>query len=56
MESFYIKRTLEKELTRLSGLYSAVVVTGPRQSGKTTLCKNVFANYHYVNLEDAGLR
>ncbi len=56
MESFYIKRTLEKELTRLSGLYNAVVVTGPRQSGKTTLCKNVFANYHYVNLEDAGLR
>lgn len=56
MKAVYIKRALEKELTRLSALYSAVVVTGPRQSGKTTLCKNVFPDHHYVNLEDVGLR
>ncbi len=56
METVYIKRALEKELTRLSRLYAAVVITGPRQSGKTTLCKNLFPGYHYVNLEDVGLR
>ncbi len=41
---------------RVNKIYSVIVVTGPRQSGKTTLCKTVFENYHYVNLEDISLR
>lgn len=46
-----IKRDLESELLRISNVFSVVTLTGPRQSGKTTLCKKVFPNYHYVNLE-----
>lgn len=41
---------------RLSAYYSVIVVTGPRQSGKTTLCRQLFPEYHYVNLEDVSLR
>ncbi len=46
------RRILETELLRLKGLFKVVTVTGPRQSGKTTLCRMAFPNYHYVNLED----
>ena len=45
-------RILSQELLRLKGLFRVVTVTGPRQSGKTTLCKMVFPDYRYVNLED----
>ena len=45
-------RILSQELLRLKGLFRVVTVTGPRQSGKTTLCKMVFPGYRYVNLED----
>ena len=45
-------RILESELLRLKGIFNVVTVTGPRQSGKTTLCKMVFPDYHYINLED----
>lgn len=31
--------------------YPVVTVTGPRQSGKTTLCRSTFPNLKYVNLE-----
>jgi len=47
-----IQRTLEGKLRELSSYYPAVVVTGPRQSGKTTLCRMVFPDKPYVTLED----
>ena len=46
-----IPRTLQKKLLELAGYYPAVVVTGPRQSGKTTLCRNAFPDKPYVTLE-----
>ena len=45
-------RILSHEFLRLKGSFRVVTVIGPRQSGKTTLCKMVFPGYHYVNLED----
>ncbi len=51
-----LPRKLHNELERLSELYAVIVVTGPRQSGKTTLCKNQFSNYHYINLENISIR
>ena len=45
-------RVLEKEALRLSELFKVVTITGPRQSGKTTLCKKAFPHHNYVNLED----
>ncbi|QEK50509.1 ATP-binding protein [Pedobacter aquae] len=52
----FILRALDSELNRLSKLYSIIVVTGPRQSGKTSLCKHQFPKYHYINLENPTTR
>lgn len=52
----FLQRQLQSELIRLSDLYAVIVVTGPRQSGKTTLCRNQFSDYHYINLENPSTR
>ena len=46
-----IEREITPRLVALFKQYPFVTVTGPRQSGKTTLCRNVFPNLEYVNLE-----
>jgi len=46
-----IEREITKELVNLSKKYPVVTITGPRQSGKTTLVKNTFPNKKYFNLE-----
>ncbi|MCH9639763.1 MAG: AAA family ATPase [Betaproteobacteria bacterium] len=51
-----IPRAAEKVLTSLSKSYQALVMTGPRQSGKTTLTQIVFPNKHYVSLEELDMR
>lgn len=51
-----INRALEGEFLRLSQSFSVLTLTGPRQSGKTTLCKKLFPHFAYVNLEDARTR
>lgn len=44
-------RNLEGPLRQVAGYYPVVTVTGPRQSGKTTLCRSVFPEKPYVSLE-----
>ncbi|MDR1552970.1 MAG: ATP-binding protein [Prevotellaceae bacterium] len=51
-----IYRELTRAIERLLQYYSIIVITGPRQSGKTTLCKKIFAKYAYFNLEDISMR
>ena len=46
-----IEREIAGRLTRLFEQYPFVTVTGPRQSGKTTLCRAAFPNLTYANLE-----
>ena len=46
-----IEREIVPCLTRLFGQYPFVTVTGPRQAGKTTLCRETFPHLAYVNLE-----
>lgn len=48
----YIGRTLSEETFETAKEFKIVCVIGPRQSGKTTLCKQLFAEKAYVNLED----
>jgi len=52
----YIRREIEKELAAVVGEYSVVTITGPRQSGKTTLVKNFFPSYTYQTLESPDTR
>lgn len=49
-------RTLSATLTRLAGHFPVVAITGPRQSGKTTLALAQFAGKPYVSLEDPAER
>ena len=45
-------RTLEATLKRQAAYFPVIAATGPRQSGKTTLVRSVFAGKPYVSLED----
>lgn len=49
-------RTIKPHLLRLSTQYPVVTMTGPRQSGKTTLCQAAFPNHEYINLEALSTR
>ncbi len=46
-----IARTLETKLRKQAGSYPVVTLTGPRQSGKTTLVRTTFPEAKYVSLE-----
>ena len=47
-----IKRTAEARLIKLANTFRSVAVIGPRQSGKTTLCRAVFPQKPYISLEN----
>lgn len=51
-----INRNLKNKLSELAKKYPIVTLTGPRQSGKSTLLKNSFPDYEYVSLEDLDMR
>lgn len=48
----YIQRELEKEVLDGANNFPVVTVTGPRQSGKTTMLKHLFPEKRYVSLEN----
>ena len=51
-----IERTMAKTARYLWSRYPVVTITGPRQSGKTTLAKSAFPDAEYVNLEIPDVR
>ena len=51
-----LKRTLDKKLKEAARQYPVVTLTGPRQSGKTTLVKMTFPDYDYRSLEEPDHR
>lgn len=52
----YISRTIQPALLRAFDIFPVITLCGPRQSGKTTLCRKEFPNLSYVNLEDIANR
>lgn len=51
-----IYRTITEKLLQSSTRYSVIALTGPRQSGKTTLVRSTFADHTYVSLENDDIR
>lgn len=51
-----INRRIYKAIREYQSKYPILAVTGPRQSGKTTLLKTVFPDYRYVSLENPDNR
>lgn len=52
----FIPRLLEAKLKQMAEWYPVVSLSGPRQSGKSTLAKHAFPDYTYVSLEDPQIR
>ncbi len=51
-----IIRQIVKVINALKDKFPVIALTGPRQSGKTTLLKNTFPDYEYISLEDPNNR
>lgn len=53
----YIKRAIEDTVIKVSGMFPVLLVTGPRQVGKTTMLQNLSTpNRKYVTLDDPDVR
>jgi predicted AAA+ superfamily ATPase len=52
----YLNRTLESIIEEASKYFSVISVTGPRQSGKSTLLKHLFPNVPKYSLKDVNVR
>ena len=51
-----IKRLSEEAIKEFSNGYPVIAITGPRQSGKTTLARYIFSDKPYVSLENPDTR
>ena len=56
METVYINRELVDVIEEASHYFSVITITGPRQSGKTTLIRNEFKQLPYYSLENPDVR
>ncbi len=52
----FLARQITTSIQKIITQYPIVAVTGPRQSGKTTLLQSMFPTYRYVSLENTDMR
>ena len=48
----YIERSISSTLINSLKIFPSITLTGPRQSGKTTLCRHLFPDLPYINMEN----
>ncbi len=51
-----IARTIQQKIENLASKFPVITLTGPRQSGKSTLLRHAFPDYQYVSLENLDVR
>lgn len=56
IETKYIRRELSAVIEEAYRYFSVITITGPRQSGKTTLIRNLFPHLPYYSLENLDVR
>ena len=56
MGKIYIHREIEKSLNSYVKQFAVTALTGPRQSGKSTLLRKLFKTYTYMSLDDPVLK
>lgn len=56
MNEKYINRKIEQEILQAAKYFSVISVTGPRQSGKSTLLKHLFPDFDRYSLKDVHIR
>lgn len=47
-----VQRQIGEKILAIAGKMPVISITGPRQSGKTTLAQQIFPDYAYANLEN----
>ena len=52
----FIRRQIATAIDSQKNKFPILAITGPRQSGKTTLLKQLFNDYQYVSLENPNMR
>ena len=56
MNDKYIRRSITGVIEEAFRYFSVITITGPRQSGKTTLVRNLFPQLQYYSLENLDVR
>ena len=52
----YYHRQLEKKILKIAGEYACITLYGARQTGKSTMIRNLFPDYEYVTLDKSNER
>ena len=52
----YVKRHAEATVRQLARMFGSILVTGPRQVGKTTMLRQITGEMNYVSLDDLIVR
>ena len=52
----YVERDIEKGFKKINTQFPVTLLTGPRQTGKSTMLKYLFPKHHYITFDDSTLR
>ena len=52
----YIARDIEAELKKISAQFPVTLLTGPRQTGKSTMLAHLFPGFRYITFDDSSVR